>query len=108
MWNGTLGSFTRKPIASRPKASRPNDAGTMPPAYRNLWLLPSRSSSSVTTTPAFRNASSRRRWASVSKLKTTFSKISASGLKVTFVPRFFVVPVATSSLVGLPRSYVCW
>ena len=29
--------------------------------------------------PAFRNASSRRRWASVSKLKSTVSKISASG-----------------------------
>ena len=55
-------------------------------------------------TPPFRNASSRRRWASVSKLKTVVSKISASGLNVTFVPRRFVVPVTSSSLVGWPRS----
>ena len=44
-------------------------------------------------TPAFRKASSRRRCASVSKLNSTVSKTSASGLKVTFVPRFLVMPV---------------
>ena len=59
------------------------------------------------TMPPFRKASSRRRWASVSKLKTVVSKICSSGLKVTFVPRRFVVPVISSSLVGVPRSYAC-
>ena len=58
-------------------------------------------------TPPFRKASSRRRCASVSKLKTVVSKISVSGLKVTLVPRRLVVPVTSSSrgrraaLVGL-------
>jgi hypothetical protein len=66
--------------------------------------LPSRSSSSVMTRPALRNASSRRRWASVSKLKSVVSKICASGLKVTLVPRRFVVPVTSRSPCGAPRS----
>ena len=48
-------------------------------------------------TPPLRNASSRRRCASVSKLNSVVSKICVSGLKVTFVPRFFVVPVTSSS-----------
>ena len=47
--------------------------------------------------PPFRNASSRRRCASVSKLKTVVSKICGSGLNVTFVPRRFVVPVTSRS-----------
>ena len=57
--------------------------------------------------PPFRNASSRSRWASVSKLKTVVSKISVSGLNVTLVPRRLVVPVTSRSagrlaaLVGL-------
>jgi len=58
----------------------------------------------VMVTPALRNASSRRRCARVSKLKSVVSKICASGLKVTLVPRFFVVPVISTSLVGTPRS----
>ena len=41
-----------------------------------------------------RNASSRSRCASVSKLYSTVSKICGSGLNVTFVPRRCVVPVA--------------
>ena len=53
--------------------------------------------------PAFRNASSRRRCASVSKLNSTVSKISVSGRKVIFVPRFFVVPVISRSACGFPR-----
>jgi len=56
------------------------------------------------TMPPLRNASSRRRWASVSKLKTVVSKTCGSGLKVTFVPRRFVVPVTSSSPAGKPRS----
>ena len=52
--------------------------------------------------PPFRNASSRSRCASVSKLKTVVSKISASGLNVTFVPRRLVVPVTSSAPVGCP------
>ena len=56
-------------------------------------------------TPALRNASSRSRCASVSKLNSVVSKICASGLKVTFVPRFLVVPVTARSACGLPRSY---
>ena len=65
----------------------------MPPSYWNLWLLPSRSSSIVMTMPPFRNASSRRRCASVSKLNSVVSKICVSGLNVTLVPRRCVVPV---------------
>jgi hypothetical protein len=53
--------------------------------------------------PPFRNASSRSRCASVSKLKTVVSKTSGSGLNVTLVPRRLVVPVISSSPVGVPR-----
>ena len=60
----------------------------MPPSYWNLWLFPSRSSSSVIVTPPFRKASSRSRCASMSKLNSIVSKICASGLNVIFVPRF--------------------
>ena len=49
--------------------------------------------------PPFRNASSRSRCASVSKLNSVVSKICVSGLKVTFVPRRFVVPVISRSAV---------
>jgi hypothetical protein len=80
----------------------------MPPSYWNLWLLlVSRSSSRVIRMPALRNASSRRRCASVSKLNSMPSKISPSGANVIFVPRFFVVPVISRSPNGLPRSYFC-
>ena len=73
---------------------------TMPPSYWNLWLLPSRSSSMVMRMPPFRNASSRSRCASVSKLYSTVSKICVSGLNVTFVPRRCVVPVTSRSAIG--------
>ena len=76
----------------------------MPPSYWNLWLLPSRSSSMVIVTPPLRNASSRSRCASVSKLNSVVSKICASGLNVTLVPRFLVVPVTSRSAIGSPRS----
>jgi hypothetical protein len=69
-----------------------------------MALAASRSSSSVIVTPAFRNASSRNRPASVSKLNSTISKICGSGLNVTLVPRRFVVPVTMRSASGLPRS----
>ena len=52
----------------------------------------------VIVTPPFRNASSRSRCASVSKLYSVVSKICESGLKVTLVPRFLVVPVTSSRL----------
>jgi hypothetical protein len=42
----------------------------------------------VTVTPPLRKASSRRRWASVSKLYSVVSKIWLSGVKVILVPRF--------------------
>ena len=58
----------------------------------------------VMTMPPLRKASSRSRCASVSKLDLVLSKIWASGLKVTFVPRFCVVPVTSSGPVGVPRS----
>jgi len=58
----------------------------------------------VIVTPPFRNASSRSRWASVSKLNSMVSKICVSGLNVTLVPRFFVVPVTSTSAAGVPRS----
>jgi hypothetical protein len=44
-------------------------------------------------TPAFRNASSRSRSDSVSKLYSVISKTVESGLNVTLVPRFSVTPV---------------
>ena len=53
----------------------------MPPSYWNPCDLPSRSSSSVMLMPPFRNASSRRRCASVSKLYSVVSKICGSGLE---------------------------
>ena len=77
---------------------------TMPPSYWKRCDLPSRSSSIVMTMPPFRNASSRRRCARVSKLYSVVSKIWASGLKVTLVPRRVVVPVASSAPCGAPRS----
>jgi len=43
--------------------------------------------------PPFRNASSRKRCARVSKLKAVVSKIWVSGLNVILVPRRLVVPV---------------
>ncbi len=58
--------------------------------------------------PALRNASSRRRLFSVSKLNVVASKMVVSGLKWTFVPRFFVVPVSASVSCGMPREYACW
>ena len=76
----------------------------MPPSYRKRWLLPSRSSSIVIETPAFRNASSRSRCDSVSKLNSVISKTVVSGLNVIFVPRFSVVPVTSSAAEGVPRS----
>ena len=69
---------------------------TMPPSYWNLWFLPSRSSSIVMRMPPLRNASSRSRCASVSKLYSIVSKICGSGLNVTLVPRLCVVPVTSS------------
>ena len=57
-------------------------------------------------TPPFRNASSRRRWASVSKLNSVVSKICESGLNVTLVPRFFVVPVVGLPLGGALGVYI--
>ena len=75
---------------------------TMPPSYWNLWLLPSRSSSIVMRMPPLRNASSRRRCASVSKLNSVVSKICGSGLNVTFVPRRCVVPVDFEVAIGVP------
>ena len=54
--------------------------------------------------PALRNASSRRRWARMSKLKSVVSKICVSGLNVTLVPRRSVTPVMFSGAWGTPRS----
>jgi len=58
-------------------------------------------------TPALRNASSRRRPESVSKLNSVVSKTSGSGLNVTLVPRFSVTPVMYRSPCGPPRAYRC-
>ena len=54
-----------------------------------------RSSLIVMRNSLFRNASSRKRAESVSKLKLVVSvKISGSGLKRIRVPRFFVSPTS--------------
>jgi hypothetical protein len=58
---------------------------------------PSRSSRIVIVTPAFRNANSRSRCEQRLETEVAVSKISVSGLKVIFVPRFSVVPVMLSS-----------
>ena len=52
--------------------------------------------------PRFRKESSRSRWERVSKLKAVVSKICASGLKVTLVPRLSVTPVFSSGVVRGP------
>ena len=54
--------------------------------------------------PRLRKESSRRRWESVSKLKVVVSKICASGLNVTFVPRRSVTPVCSRRVWGTPRE----
>src|ERR1700743_1515183 len=59
-----------------------------------MSCLPSgRWSSRSTTSPALRNASSRRRLARMSKLKSTAEKISGSALNVTLVPVRSVEPI---------------
>src|SRR5580704_18056561 len=87
----------------------------MPPLYLNCAVLGSpvfgsvvRSSVSVISRPLFRNANSRKRWASVSKLYSVTVKMLLSGTKCTFVPRLvFTSPAFFSLLVGSPLEYVC-
>src|SRR5258708_19540528 len=84
----------------------------IPPLYLNSRRLASpvlasvcRSSVSVICRPLFRKANSRRRWARVSKLYSETVKISLSGRKWIFVPRFLVVPVLRSLPCGSPLEY---
>src|SRR5262249_53102483 len=72
---------------------------TIPPSYRNTWDFWSRSSSMVICSPRLRKASSRRRCERTSKLKEVVSKISGSGLKVIFVPRWLVIAVSSPGVV---------
>ena len=51
----------------------------------------------VMVSPALRKASSRRRWLSVSKLMSVVSKMVASGLNHTVVPRPSVTPISVTS-----------
>ena len=76
----------------------------MPPSYwKRCFFFSSRSSSMAMTMPRLRKDSSRSRWESVSKLKLVVSKIWASGLNVTLVPRLSVTPVCSSGPWGAPR-----
>src|SRR6184192_2165629 len=87
----------------------------IPPLYLNSTDLASpvlgsvvRSSVSVIWRPLFRKASSRRRWARVSKLYSVTVKMLLSGRKWTLVPvLIFAAPVFFSLLVGSPLEYVC-
>ena len=64
-----------------------------------------RSSLSVILRPLFRNAISRSRCASVSKLNFVASMMVPSGLKVIFVPVFRPArPALASGALGNPRS----
>ncbi len=76
----------------------------IPSLNRNSCFFPVRSSSIVILSPAFRNASSRSRPESVSKLYSVTSKIVVSGLKVTFVPRRWVSPTIVTLPAGFPHS----
>ncbi len=82
----------------------------MPPSYMKSARSPSaRSSMSSMRSPRFRNAISRSRWLSVSKLKSVSSKMSPSGKNVIVVP--VSAPVRrspfSSCVFGSPRSK-CW
>src|SRR5215469_17273285 len=87
----------------------------MPPLYLKVACFGSpvlgsvvRSSVRVITSPLLRKASSRRRWASVSKLYSVAVKIVLSGRKCTLVPVFtLAAPAFFSLLVGSPFEYVC-
>src|ERR1051325_7121220 len=57
--------------------------------------------------PLLRNAFSRKRSDSLSKLNDVSVKICESGLNVTFVPRLRVLPVCFSGATGIPRAYSC-
>jgi len=54
-----------------------------------------------------KNAFSRRRSESLSKLNSDTSKISGSGLNVIFVPRRRVLPVISSFVLAMPLLYSC-
>ena len=75
----------------------------MPPSYLKSWLLLLRSSRIRMRRPGFRNASSRIRFESTSKLKSVASSTVESGLKVTLVPRRLVVPMLRTFPVGMPH-----
>src|SRR6202023_4357653 len=86
----------------------------MPPLYLNSAEFASpvlasvvRSSVSVISRPLFRNASSRKRCARVSKLYSVVEKMLRSGKKWTLVPSFLLAPAFFSLLVGSPLEYVC-
>ena len=79
-----------------------------PWSKRKASRLPTRSSSNTISTPALRNASSRRRLSSVSWLKlvpplTSVNSVG-SGLKLTLVPDRLLVPTTFRSWALTPRS----
>ncbi len=83
---------------------------TMPPSYLNSCALPvasGLSSASEMRSPLFRKASSRSLFESMSKLNSVVSNISASGLKVTFVPLPSAGPTISSGATGLPLRKLC-
>jgi hypothetical protein len=78
----------------------------------NASRFPTRSSSKTISTPALRNASSRRRVRSVSWTNCTPPLVSVkrvgSGLKVTLVPVLSVLPMTLRSELLTPRANSMW
>ena len=66
-----------------------------------------RLSVNVRVMPAFRNASSFRRFERISYLKTVSVKMELSGKKVVFVPVLSILPITCTSCLGIPQAYSC-
>jgi len=77
----------------------------MPSLYRKVSVFSSRSSVSTISTPGFKNASSRKRFARTSNLNSVvIVKMSGSGLKVMSVPVPRDLPTTVSFCVVTPRE----
>ncbi|OPZ46630.1 MAG: hypothetical protein BWY92_01875 [Firmicutes bacterium ADurb.BinA052] len=79
----------------------------IPPSYWNTFSLrpssPPRSSLSTIFVPALRNANSLNLKESVSKLKSSVSKISGSGRNLIVVPVVSAGPFTSSGATVAPR-----
>ncbi len=80
---------------------------TSPPLKRNDSERSAASSSNTISMPEHRKASSRRWRTSRSGWNSRTLKILESGLKLTMVPVFWVLPIAASGASGTPREKFC-